>query len=87
MAVCLIFLDRLADAGQNAYLYLEAFTRKIIALILGRVKYFFAQFGKFKIGRELIDPKGFPEWPGQETDQCILPDKVSSYEKTFRVSL
>ena len=49
MAVCLIFLDRLADAGQNAYLYLEAFTRKIIALILGRVKYFFAQFGKFKI--------------------------------------
>jgi len=28
---------------------LEAFTRKIIALILGRVKYFFAQFRNFKI--------------------------------------
>ena len=49
MAVCLIFLDRLADAGQNAYLYLEAFTRKIIALIKGRVKYFFTQLGNFKV--------------------------------------
>jgi hypothetical protein len=32
---------------------LEAFTRKIIALILGRVKYFFTQRRFFKVGGQL----------------------------------
>jgi len=42
-------LDKLANTGQNAYLDLEAFTRKIIALIRIRVKHFFGQFENFKV--------------------------------------
>ena len=45
------------QAGERIQLNLEAFTRKIIALIKGRVKYFFAQFGNFKIGRVAYKPQ------------------------------
>jgi hypothetical protein len=42
-------LDRPADAGKINHIYLEAFTRKIIALIRIRVKHFFGQFENFKV--------------------------------------
>jgi hypothetical protein len=49
-------LERPAHARQYLVVFLEAFTRKIIALIKTRVKYLFAQFGNFKIEGGVIRP-------------------------------